>query len=113
MKTREEHNELIVPADDLRIAKDTLMMTWKLRGKFVDKIKYLFEAKEEERLTAAGYRKQSDTVREFVERLKQTLIDLYLEKNEKISLPDLEIDGIDIEMTINNLAAEYGVEVER
>lgn len=106
-------NELIIPADDLYILDDPISMTRRLRGKFVDKVKYLFDEQETEKANVLPARSERVIIKEFVERLKQSLIDLYSEKNKKISLPDLEIDGIDIEMTINNLAAEYGVEVEQ
>lgn len=118
MKTREEQIE----QNFKNIKNGSLIFAWDfdpydtpfivVAKKENDKIYAKIKETNSGAIVLDGYRKQSDTVGEFVERLKQSLIDLYPEKNEKISLPDLEIDGIDIEMTINELAAEYGVEVE-
>lgn len=55
------------------------------------------------RYTIKGYRKQSDTVREFVERLKQIRLN-------RIRIG--EYDGIDLWLDVKKLAKEYGVEVE-
>lgn len=55
------------------------------------------------RYTIKGYRKQSDTVREFAERLKQIRLN-------RIHIG--EYDGIDLWLDVKKLAKEYGVEVE-
>lgn len=53
-------------------------------------------------LLEAGYRKQSDTVREFVERLKNE----YLSKEGNFVYWVIDVDDI------AKIAKEYGVEVE-
>ena len=55
-----------------------------------------------ERLYDAGYRKQSDTVREFVERLKSE----YLSKEGDFVYWVIDVDDI------AKVAKEYGAEVE-
>lgn len=47
---RKEQNELAVPADDLHIMEDPITLTWRLRGKFVDEIKRLYDDQKEQRL---------------------------------------------------------------
>lgn len=59
-------------------------------------------------LYAAGYRKQSEVVKEFVATLK--------ERFEKTSTMATALHGrreSEIESIINTVAAEYGVEVEK
>lgn len=56
-----------------------------------------------EKLYDAGYRKQSDTVREFVERLKNE----YLSKEGNFVYWVIDVDDI------AKVAKEYGVELEK
>lgn len=76
---------------------------------FKERTRYLFgwdgRSKDEifaTLLLEAGYRKQSDTVREFVERLKSE----YLSKEGDFVYWVIDVDDI------AKVAAEYGVEVE-
>lgn len=68
---------------------------------------------EAKALIAAGYRKQSDTVREFVDRLILELIAL---RSEEFDGKELAINGKTYKylvMRAKEIAAEYGVEVEK
>lgn len=68
-----------------------------------DKLFTFIKEKDCGLLVFDGYRNQSDTVREFVERLKQIRLN-------RIRIG--EYDGIDLWLDIKKLAKEYGVEVE-
>lgn len=63
------------------------------------------------RYTIKGYRKQSDTAREIVERLKE-LLHKHEYRNERDGVPFYQMDAESFCDEINDLAAEYGVEVE-
>lgn len=58
-----------------------------------------------------GYRKQSDTVREIVERLKE-LLHKHEYRNQTDGVPFYQMNAESFCDEINELAAEYGVEVE-
>lgn len=58
-----------------------------------------------ERLYDAGYRKQSDTVKEFVERVKEVY--------DKYYLCPGGFEAFDLWLTVVYLAEKYGVEVEK
>lgn len=62
-------------------------------------------------LYAAGYRKQCDTVKEFVERLKELLHKHeYRNQTDGVSFYQMNAESFCDE--INDLAAQYGVEVD-
>lgn len=94
MKTREELIEEM--AKDLEEAKYYAIGT-------VGSLNNGFGGWYGEYMYKKGYRKQSDTVREFVERLKQIRLN-------RIRIG--EYDGIDLWLDVKKLAKEYGVEVE-
>ena len=58
-----------------------------------------------EKLYDAGYRKQNDTVREFVRRIKETY-----DKGDRLYR---DYDIVDLWTAIIYLAKEYGVELEK
>jgi hypothetical protein len=60
----------------------------------------------------AGYRKQSSTVKEFVERLLLRLSD-YIMRDFEDGVPYYGADCEQINDVIATIAAEYGVELER
>lgn len=65
-----------------------------------------------EKLYAAGYRKQSDTVREFVEKLKKAL---FAKCTYILAVSDpneYDMKSRDVIASIDELAKEYGAEVE-
>lgn len=64
-----------------------------------------------EGLQYAGYRKQSDTVREFVERLKE-LLHKHEHRNQTDGVSFYQMNAESFCDEINELAAQYGAEVE-
>ena len=76
--------------------------------KKLSKCRYYSFAK---RCVMNGYRKQSDTAREFVERLKEVLHKHeYRNQTDGVSFYQMNAESFCDE--INELAAQYGVEVE-
>lgn len=66
---------------------------------------------EAKALYAAGYRKQSDTVGDFVKRLKE-LLHKHEYRNQRDGVSFFQMDAESFWDEINELAAQYGVEVD-
>lgn len=109
MKTREEQNEQKFQ----NIKNGSLIFAWDfdpydtpfivVAKKENDKIYSKIKETNSGVIILDGYRNQRDTVREFVERLKQIRLN-------RIRIG--EYDGIDLWLDVKKLAKEYGVEVE-
>lgn len=66
-----------------------------------------------EHLFAKGYRKQSDTVREFVKRLKKELFAKCTYILTVDNPNDYDMKSDEVNALIDELAEEYGAEVEQ